>query len=141
MMNVSFVNAYNYTEAVKVGGDAAAKLMIDNARTNAILNADPTDPTYVLKQQVEALKGERNAALAQLTALTIRSTLLAGYAKIGWPGHQQMIEGCTGTLDTLPDNNKKKNLSLITKTHQTQFLIITKLSMIIALTVKTPCRN
>ena len=105
---VSFVNAYNYTEAVKVGGDAAAKLMIENAKTNAILNADPTDPTYVLKQQVEALKGERNAALAQLTALTIRSTLLAGYAKIGWPSQQQMIEGCTGTLDTLPDAETKK---------------------------------
>ena len=56
---VSFVNAYNYSEAIKIGGDAAAKLMIENAKTNAILNADPTDPTYVLKQQA---RGEKNAA-------------------------------------------------------------------------------
>ena len=54
----NFVEEYNYTELIRLGEQTASQIITKNAMIEAQINADPTDPAFLLRQQLKVVEGE-----------------------------------------------------------------------------------
>ena len=95
----NFVEEYNYTELIRLGEQTATQIITKNAMMEAQLNADPTDPAYLLRQQLEVVQGEASAAKWAQIAHYARAAALEGWLKHEFPSSKKLVTDCKSALD------------------------------------------
>ena len=90
---------YNYTELIRLGEQTASQIITKNAMIEAQINADPTDPAYLLRQQLKVVEGEASAAKWAQIAHYARAAALEGWLNHEFPSTKKLITDCKSALD------------------------------------------